>query len=558
MKGLGSGALSRRFSNRFHRHDCPRLVQHPNIRRAFLGRGANSMSAETSSSIGTPLLRLQGIRKSFGGVEVLKGVDFDVLPGEVHALCGENGAGKSTLMNIMAGVHQPDAGTLTVGGETRPPFASAHEAQRSGVGIVFQERSLFGPLTAAENIFAGRQPITAWGMIDRRRLRDEAHRLLAEVAPDVAPETAVIDLSPAQQQMVEIAKALSLDARILIFDEPTAALTQAETDRLFAVIRRLQARGVGIVYISHRLEEIFALSQRVTVLKDGTWQGTIPTAGTTPDELIRRMVGRDMETPDAHASHGSGPVLLEVQHLADGPEHAGAAISLKDVGFHVRAGEIVALAGLAGAGRTETALALFGARTGMTGEIRIEGKSVRIHSPADAIAAGLGYVSEDRKELGLFLEMSIHRNVATAWLKRFGGWWYRDHEERSVADDFRSRLRVVSRDVAQDVGHLSGGNQQKVLLARWLLVNPKVLIVDEPTRGIDVGAKAEVHALLRDFAGQGHAVVMISSDLPEVLTVSDRVYVLRAGRVAGELSRAQLSEEAVMRLAAASIEPSRK
>jgi ABC-type sugar transport system ATPase subunit len=504
----------------------------------------------TRLSAAIPLLAMQGIRKAFAGVEVLKGVDLAVCAGEVHALVGENGAGKSTLMNILAGVHQPDSGEISLGGRRYIGFVSAHAAQLAGVGIVFQERSLFGPLTVAENIFAGRQPVTRWGMVDRRQLHAAATALLAGVAPDVSPEAVVADLSPAQQQMVEIAKALSLNAKVMIFDEPTAALTETETGKLFAVIRQLQARDTGIVYISHRLEEIFGLANRVTVLKDGTWQGTMPVAETNSDDLIRRMVGRDVEKAGTGAGDGPKPVLLEVRGLNDPPAHGSEKQLLRDITLQARAGEIVGLAGLAGAGRTETALALFGARPRGAGEIRLGGKRVEIRSPAEAIAAGLGYVGEDRKEAGLFLDMSVQRNISAARLAIFGRWYFRDQEEMAVARGFVAKLRIVCRGVEQDIAHLSGGNQQKVLLARWLLANPRVLIVDEPTRGVDVGAKAEVHQLLRTYADQGHAVVVISSDLPEVLRISDRIYVLRAGRIAGEISGAAANEEAVMRLAA--------
>jgi rhamnose transport system ATP-binding protein len=497
-----------------------------------------------------PVLQMRAIRKSFGGVEVLKGVDFDVRAGEVHALCGENGAGKSTLMNILAGVHAPDAGEITSRGHTVAKFAGAQAAQRAGISIVFQERSLFGPLTVAENIFAGRQPVTAWGRIDRRRLYAEAGRWLQEVAPDVAGTDVIAELSPARQQMVEIAKALSLEARIMILDEPTAALTEAETRRLFTVIRQLRQRGVGVVYISHRLEEIFALADRVTVLKDGAWQGTLPVATTTTEDLIQRMVGRDLETTKARALEAGNRVLLEVRDLSDAKERSSQGVRLENISFQARAGEIVGLAGLAGAGRTETALSLFGVRPRSSGTVLLEGRPLPAGSPAAAIAAGLGYVSEDRKESGLFLDMSIRRNISAARLDRFGRWFFRDAEEATFARDLCGRLRVTCRDVDQEADQLSGGNQQKILLARWLLVNPRVLIVDEPTRGVDVGAKAEVHQLLRDFAQEGRAVVMISSDLPEVLTVSDRIYVMRAGRIAGEVNRAEATEGAVMRLAA--------
>ena len=492
---------------------------------------------------------MRGIRKSFGAGDVLKGVDFDVRSGEVHALCGENGAGKSTLMNILAGVVPPDEGEICVGSHTGA-FASAHAARRAGISIVFQERSLFGPLTVAENIFAGRQPVTKWGTIRGSQLYADARRLLEGIAPDVPAHATVADLSPAQQQMVEIAKALSLEARIVIFDEPTAALTNAETARLFGVIRQLRSAGVGVVYISHRLEEIFLLADRVTVLKDGAGQGTLTVAGTNPDELIRRMVGRDVEKAEGGSGQTAGVPRLEVRHLSDPANDRDSPSLLNDVSFRVHAGEIVGLAGLAGAGRTESALTLFGVRRRGPGEILIDGHPVDIRSPADAVAAGLGYVSEDRKDSGLFLEMCVRRNISAAWLRSFGEWLYDEAKEREIAQTFREKLNLACRDVDQDVGHLSGGNQQKVLLARWLLVNPRVLIVDEPTRGVDVGAKAEVHRLLRDFARQGHAVLMISSELPEVMTVSDRIYVMHAGRITGELSRAEATEEAVMRLAA--------
>lgn len=508
-------------------------------------------AAATAPSGPTPLLAMRGIRKSFAGVEVLKGVDFEVQAGEVHALCGENGAGKSTLIGILAGVHLPDAGEIRCEDRVQRGFASVDAARQAGIGIVFQERSLFGPLTVAENIFAGRRLAGRWGIVDRRRLHAAAAAVLARVAPEVAAGTTVDDLSPAQQQMVEIAKALSLEAKVVIFDEPTAALTAAESERLFAVIRQLRASGVGIVYISHRLEEVFSLGDRVTVLKDGVWQGTMPVAETRMDDLVRRMVGRDVEKSAGGSSDAGRPVLLEVRGLSDPAGSSTGKPWLRDISFFARAGEIVGLAGLAGAGRTETALALFGARPRGAGEVRLDGKRVEIRSPSDAIAQGLGYLSEDRMEAGLFPDLSVRRNISASRLGRFGGWFFRDREEARVARDFVARLRIACRGVEQDVEHLSGGSQQKTLLARWLLARPRVLMVDEPTRGVDIGAKAEVHQILRAYAQQGCAVVLISSDLPEVLRISDRVYVMRAGRIAGEVSGDTATEEAVMRLAAA-------
>jgi ABC-type sugar transport system ATPase subunit len=496
------------------------------------------------------ILDARGISKSFGRIRVLQDVDFDVFGGEVHALVGENGAGKSTLMNILAGVLQPDTGEIRWLGRTHTGFASASAAQRLGVAMVYQERSLFGPLTVAENIFAGRQPVHRWGQVDRSRLRAEAQAGLAQVAPEVSPDAILDTLAPAQQQMVEIAKALSLQARLVILDEPTAALSETETARLFRVIRELKRRSIGVVYISHRLEEVFRLADRVTVLKDGVDQGTLPVVSASPAELIRRMVGRELGSRGAVNTAPAGEVLLEVRGLSDPRRLVGARPQLRDINLKARAGEIVGLAGLAGAGRTELALTLFGARPRGAGESWLHGQPFAPGSPADAIRAGLGYLTEDRKELGLFPEMSVARNVAAASLRRFGGAFYHDARERAVADDFRERLRVVSRDADQEVGRLSGGNQQKVLFARWLLVHPTVLIADEPTRGVDVGAKAELHELLRDFARNGGSVLVLSSELPELLALSDRIYVMRSGRIAGELARAEASEERVLRLAA--------
>jgi rhamnose transport system ATP-binding protein len=496
------------------------------------------------------LLVLRDIHKRFPGVHALKGVDLEVRRGEVHALVGENGAGKSTLMLTLAGVHRPDAGHVTFDGVTSSGFADEKAAQAAGVAIVFQERSLFGPLTVAENVFAGRQPTTRLGAIDRRRLRAESEALLARVGLAVDPDAPVEHLSPVQQQLVEIAKALSLNAKLLILDEPTAALTPAETATLFDVVAGLKRQGVAVVYISHRLEEVFRIADRVTVLKDGEGQGTFPVAAVTLTDLVRRMVGRDVEfdRPADRAVDPAAPVVLDIRDLHD--ERPGdGRVQLRDIRFAVRAGEILGLAGLVGAGRTEAALAIFGARPGSVAEVFVGGRPVRIRSPRDAIAAGIGYVPEDRKEAGLFLDMSIARNVAAAALGRFGSWRFSDRRQDEVADDYRRSLGIVSRGGAEPVRALSGGNQQKVLLARWLLVGPKVLIVDEPTRGVDVGAKREVHGLLFALARRGTAVVVISSDLPEVIALADRVLVLRQGRPTGELDRDGLTEENVIRLA---------
>ena len=495
------------------------------------------------------LLSMHGIRKRFGGVQALNGVNLEVRAGEVHALVGENGAGKSTLMHILAGVHQPDEGRIDLDGKANVILANEHAAQQCGVAIVFQERSLFSSLSVAENIFAGRQPVM-WGRIKRKQLYQDTALLLREVGLACDPKTPLSELSAAQQQMVEIAKALSLNAKLIIFDEPTAALTETETAALFRVIVDLKRRNVGVVYISHRLEEIFKIADRVTVLKDGVGQGTFEVSEITTDRLITLMVGRALSFHRAEARDiSAAPMMLEVKGLNDRSLETEVKTVLCDISFKVRQGEIVALAGLCGAGRTELALSIFGARPRDSGEIFVGGQRVQIHSPADAIAAGLAYVPEDRKEAGLFLDMTIAQNTAASSLKEFGMWWFDDAKGHAKAEEFRNRLRIASHSAKQVVQSLSGGNQQKVVLARWLLIRPKVLIVDEPTRGIDVGAKAEVHSLIRDLARAGTAIVVISSDLPEVLAVADRILVMREGRMTGELNGTDATEEKIMRYA---------
>ena len=495
------------------------------------------------------LLVMHGIRKRFGGVQALHGVNLEVRAGEVHALVGENGAGKSTLMHILAGVHQPDEGRIDLDGNQNVALANEHAAQQNGIAIVFQERSLFSSLSVAENIFAGRQP-AKWGRIKRGQLHQDAARLLREVGLACDPKTPLSELSAAQQQMVEIAKALSLNAKLIIFDEPTAALTETETSALFRVINDLKRRNVAVVYISHRLEEIFRIADRVTVLKDGVGQGTFEVSGITTDRLITLMVGRALSFNRAGPQDRSAAaVMLEVRGLSDRSLETEVKTVLRDISFNVRQNEIVAFAGLCGAGRTELALSIFGARPRDSGEIFVGGRRVEIHSPADAIDAGLAYVPEDRKEAGLFLEMTIAQNTAAGSLKEFGTWWFDDAKGNAKAEEFRNRLRIASYSAKQVVQSLSGGNQQKVVLARWLLIRPKVLIVDEPTRGIDVGAKAEVHNLIRDLARSGTAILVISSDLPEVLAVADRILVMREGRITGELGGADATEEKIMRYA---------
>ncbi len=496
--------------------------------------------------VDVPLLRMQAVKKSFDGIEVLKGVDFTVQAGEVHALVGENGAGKSTLMNLLAGVHQPTSGTIDFAGVNNLRIPDEKFAQDLGISIVFQERSLFAQLTLADNIFAARQPARL-GHINRKKLLADTRALLQRVDLDLEPTQLVGDLSPAQQQLAEIAKALSLNAKLIIFDEPTSSLTDTETRSLFRVIRQLQSQGVGIVYITHRLEEIFLIADRVSVLKDGEGQGTFKTTQTNATELVRLMVGRSLELRHKDAVAAGNPVVMEVRNISD-PRNASRPL-LKNISFNVRAGEIVGFAGLAGSGRTELALSIFGVRPREEGEIFLHDKKVTVHSPSDAIRLGIGYVAEDRKEGGLFLEMSIAANIAAAHLDAFGSWWISGGRQRTTAERFRQSLRIASSNVTQPVQRLSGGNQQKVVLAKWLLLDPKVLIVDEPTRGIDVGAKAEVHHLLYQHSRKGSCVIVISSDLLEILDVSDRIYVMREGQITAELNRAEATEEKVMRFA---------
>jgi rhamnose transport system ATP-binding protein len=489
-----------------------------------------------------PLLEARGISKSFPGVRALKGVDLEVRSGEVHAVLGENGAGKSTLMHILAGGFPPDEGSLFLAGKA-VSFPSPQAAQEAGVAIVFQERSLAGSLSVAENVFFGRQPTKRWGIIDQRRMREDTLVLLRELDVQLNPETAVEDLSPADQQMVEIAKALSLDARLLVLDEPTSTLTEAETATLFRVISRLRDRGAGIIYISHRMTEVFRISDRITVLRDGEYQGTFLPAAVSEEQLISRMVGREFRfsaAESASPSAGSAPVL-EVHGLSDDG-------LLREISFQIRAGEITGLAGLAGSGRTELAMAIFGARPISSGRIVINGRSVRVGSPRDAIRAGIGYLPEDRKDAGLFLEMSLAANFGAASLERFGCWWLADRAMAEQAADAAARLRLTN-PRARAVQELSGGNQQKVMLARWLLVRPPIFIVDEPTRGIDIGAKMEVHQLLRQLAREGAAILVISSELPEVLALADRILVMREGRLVDDIPRAEASEESLLRSA---------
>lgn len=489
-----------------------------------------------------PRLDVRNLSKTFPGVTALSDVSLTVERGEIRALLGENGAGKSTLGKIVAGIHAPTTGSVVLDG-TEVRIADERQAHDMGIGIVHQEGSLVQQLSVAENIFAGRQPTGRFGQVDWPRMRAEAARLIAQLGVVIDPGERVASLSSAQAQVVEIAKALSRDLKILILDEPTAALTLNETDKLFEIVRRLAADGVSVIYVSHRLAEIFALCHSVTVLKDGRHAGTRQVAKTSPEELIRLMVGRDVYMKRETTGRSLGPVVLAAENVAAYPFVRSASIT-------VRAGEIVCLSGLIGSGRSEFCEALFGARKRQLGRIMIGGKAIDPQGPWDGMAAGIGMVPEDRKLAGLFVDMDIVNNIAATVLGRVSsGMSFSEPKAEALAQSFVGELKIATPGVRQIVGNLSGGNQQKVLIAKWLAMEPKLLIVDEPTRGVDVGARSEIYRLLRSLADKGVALLVVSSDLPEVLSLADRIVVMAEGRTVGELAGATATEEDVLRLA---------
>jgi ribose transport system ATP-binding protein len=493
-----------------------------------------------------PLISVLDVSKSFPGVRALNNVRLELLAGEVHALVGENGAGKSTLMKILAGIYSRDSGEIRYNGEP-VNFATPRAAQMMGIGIIHQELQLMNHLTVAQNIFIGREPRgRARIFLDDDRLNRQAREILVHMNLSLDPRATVGGLTVAKQQMVEIAKALSFNSRVLIMDEPTAALNATEIAELFNIIRELKARGVGIIYISHKMDELEQISDRVTVLRDGEYVATVPTATTSLDTIIGMMVGRalanDVKHPPLVARHGE--VALEVRDLNCGP-------LVKNVGFTLRRGEILGFAGLMGAGRTEVARAIFGADRAESGEIIVGGKTARIRSPADAVALGIGYLSEDRKQFGLAIGMDVESNVVMATLARHLklGFILRRRSIRSTVNSFIRLLNIRTPSPTQEVRLLSGGNQQKIVVAKWLARDCDVLFFDEPTRGIDVGAKTEIHKLLRSLADEGKAIVMISSELPEILRMSDRIIVMCEGRVTGELAWKDATQERIMQLA---------
>ncbi|MFE2726156.1 sugar ABC transporter ATP-binding protein [Kitasatospora sp. NPDC059327] len=483
------------------------------------------------------LIALEDISKSFLGVPVLRGVGLELRAGEVHALMGENGAGKSTLLKVLAGVHRPDAGRVLVRGE-ETSFAGPRDAEAAGIAIIHQELNLLPHRTVAENVFLGREPVRR-GRVDRRALEAETHRLLRWLGTeDIAPDTEVSRLSVAQRQVVEIVKALSTDAKVLAMDEPTAALADHEVELLYALVNRLRERGMAILYVSHRMREVFDLSQRVTVLKDGAFVACSATGDLTSDLLVRQMVGRSLDALYPWRRSGTGgPVRLALRGAGNG--------RVRDVSFEVRAGEIVGLAGLQGSGRSAIARAVWGVQPFTAGTVEVDGVPTRITRPRTAVREGIGFVTEDRKGEGLALRQSVRDNALLVRRVALRGRAAR--RSGDLADLLRS-VNLVARSAYQEVRFLSGGNQQKVVLGKWLAVRPRVLIVDEPTRGIDVGAKQAVYRLLRDLASDGMAILMISSELPELIGMSDRILVMHEGAVAGELA-AGASEEAVMGLA---------
>jgi ribose transport system ATP-binding protein len=490
----------------------------------------------------SPILSVKGVSKAFPGVLALSGVDFDVRPGEVHALCGENGAGKSTLMRILAGNYQADEGEIMFRGQPAR-YRNTREARQEGILLIHQEISLVPEMSVAENIFLGSLPQRAGGLVKRREMVRRAREVLAAAGGDfkkIDPNANVASLTFAHQQMVEIARATAFKSSVVIFDEPTASLTLSEANALFATIARLKAQGVAIVYISHKMSEVFALADRITVLRDGTMRGTLRTSATNEQDVTRLMIGRDIAVAVRVAPRERGPELLRV----DGIEASGF---VKGVSFSVHAGEVLGLYGLIGAGRTETAEAVFGVRRRTAGRIFWKGNEVRIRSARDAVDLGIGLVPEDRKGKGLVLGLSGLANLTMVMMRKAGVLRLPDRAGNKAAyDEFKQKLdiRAVSGDTL--VNTLSGGNQQKIALAKWLALNPELLILDEPTRGVDVGAKSEIHALIARLAGEGVSILLISSELPEILALSTRILTFSEGRIVGEFEAREATEEVLL------------
>ncbi len=486
-----------------------------------------------------PILRMSNISKAFAGVHALEGVKLELFSGEVHALLGENGAGKSTLVKVITGVHQPDKGEIYLNGELTQ-FSDPRDATLRGISAIYQELSVFPDLDIAENIFVGRRPTTAGGFVDWARMYREAGKLMSSLGVSLDLKTKARNLSIAQQQMIEIARALSVNSRILIMDEPTSALTLNEVDELFQIVRRLRGAGTAILFISHRLEELFQIADRVTVLRDGAYVDTRMMTGVTQDELIRMMVGRTVSNLFPKKNVRQGDVVLRVSHLS----RRGV---FEDISFELHKGEILGMAGLVGAGRTEVSQAIFGVIPAEAGTIEVNGKPVRITSPRQAMEHGMAYVPEDRQHHGLVLPMDITDNITLPILTSFSkNGFLAEKQAQKSAHEAATQMEVKATTVWQKARELSGGNQQKVVLAKWLSIQPRILILDEPTRGIDVGTKAAVHSLMSELADQGIAILMISSELPEVLGMSDRILVMHEGKQTGFFERSEATQEKIM------------
>jgi ABC-type sugar transport system ATPase subunit len=484
-----------------------------------------------------PLLAMWDVSKSFPGVQALSHVELNVRRGEIHAIVGENGAGKSTLMKILAGVHRPTSGHIVWDGE-ETAIATPQEAQRLGIRMVFQELSLVPDLSIAENIMLGRMPMRGV-FIDRRALFEEARNALATIGSDLDPQRLVADLTISQRQLVEIARVVSAGARLVVLDEPTSSLSDHEARILLNIIRTLKGRGIAVIYISHRLHEVLAIAERVTVMRDGRTIQTQDATGTTAGQLVHMMVGRELDDVFPKTVVSIGDVCFRAERLSSN--------AFQDISLNVRHGEIVGLAGLVGAGRTEFARAVFGLDHFDSGDLTIDGKPVRPHNPREAIKAGIGYLPEDRRLLGIVSPLTIRDNISLSTLRRLSvAGFVNGAEERRTARATASRLGVVPSDIEVPIETLSGGNQQKVVLGRWLSIQPALLMLDEPTRGVDVGAKAEIHRNIGELAGAGIAILLISSELPEVIAASDRIYVLHEGRLTAEFSRSEVSEQAIM------------
>lgn len=497
-----------------------------------------------------PIIEARNITKRFPGVLALDNVSLRVLPGKVNALVGENGAGKSTLMNILSGVYPEYEGELLVDGEVQH-FQTVTDAQQKGIAIIHQELNLIPYLSVAENIFLGREPLNRLGLIDYHRMHREARKLLERLHTDIDTHTPMIDLRVGEQQLVEIAKALSICARVVIMDEPTSSLSEAETHLLFDIIRELQTQGVGIVYISHKMDEISQLADYVTILRDGQFIEEVQMSKTSIDEIVKKMVGRDSKDFFVKQEHEVGDIVLSCEKICLQDAIHPDKNQLQDISFEVHRGEVLGVYGLMGAGRTELLETLFGLYPSRTqGKILISGKEIIIRHPEDAVQNGIALIPEDRKTAGLILGMNIEQNTTLASLADYLTFGLLDSKkEHKAAEDYRKRLNIKSYSTNQLAGQLSGGNQQKIVLGKWMLTNPRVLFLDEPTRGIDINAKNEIYKLMNQLAAEGMAIVVVSSELPEIMAVSDRIITLRQGRIGKEFKRSEFTEEAILKAA---------